>query len=240
MLDTQSYIVLAPIAAVAGFIRGFAGFGGPLVLLPALNIYLAPAASVAVVMWVDLFANVRLLPEVYREAQPLVVLPLTAGTLIAMPFGVLLLVAVDPVLMKRAISAAILLAALVLLSGWRYQGAIGRRGWLAVGALAGFIMGATSLAVTAALFLHAGAQTARQSRANFIVWVFVATLAFLLMVAVGTNPGGRLLPIILVLAPIYLAGSYLGSRLNTHAPEAVVRRAVLILVLVIATVGLVV
>ena len=167
------------------------------------------------------------------------VAPLTLGTLLAMPFGVMLLVAVDPGLMKRAISAAILVAALVLLWGWRYHGAISRRGWAAVGGLAGLIMGATSLAVTAALFLHAGTQTARQARANFIVWVFLATIAFLAMVAVGARPGAALVAPILILAPIYLAGTLLGSRLNARAPEALVRRAVLALVVVIASVGLV-
>ena len=41
-----------------------------------------------------------------------------------------------------------------------------------------------------------------------------------------------------VLAPVYLAGILLGTRLNKRAPEEVVRRAVLLLVVVIATAGL--
>jgi uncharacterized membrane protein YfcA len=41
-----------------------------------------------------------------------------------------------------------------------------------------------------------------------------------------------------VLAPVYLVGSLFGTRLNKRAPEAVVRRAVLLLVVVIATAGL--
>jgi uncharacterized protein len=238
MLEPSIYFVLVPIAALAGFIRGFAGFGGPLVLLPALNVWLSPAASVAAVMWIDLFANVHLLPEVRHEAQRAVVVPLLVGTLATMPVGVLLLVAVDPVFMKRGISAAILVAALVLLSGWRYRGAIGPIGWAGVGALTGIIMGATSIAVTAALFLNSGSQTAKESRANFIVWVFAATLALLAMLAVGTGIAASPARVIGILAPVYLAGSLLGTRLNKRAPEAVVRRAVLLLVVVIATAGL--
>jgi uncharacterized protein len=233
------YLALVPIAAIAGFIRGFAGFGGPLVMLPALNFFLAPAASIPVMMCVDLLVNVKLLPEANRDASASVVLPLFLGTLVAMPLGVVLLVIVDPVALKRGISAAILLAALILLTGWRYQGATGTGTWTLVGLLTGVIMGATSLAVTAALFLNTGSQTAKQSRANFIVWVFLATLALLAMVAIGTGFDTNLIRIIAVLAPLYFLGTLLGSRLSRHAPEAFVRRAVLALIVIIATVGLV-
>jgi uncharacterized membrane protein YfcA len=238
MLEANSYFVLAPIAALAGFIRGFAGFGGPLVLLPALNFFLSPTASVAATMWVDLFANVHLLPQTRREANSSVVVPMMAGTLAAMPFGVLLLMAVDPVLMKRGISAAILIAALVLLSGWRYRELIGPVGWASVGALAGVVMGATSIAVTAALFLNAGSQTARESRANFVVWVFIATLALLVMLFIGTGIAGTPIRVISVLTPFYVAGAFLGTRLSNRAPEVIVRRAILLLVVIVATVGL--
>ena len=240
MAEPDVYPILIPIAAIAGFIRGFAGFGGPLVLLPALNVCLSPAASVSAVMWIDFLANVLLLPQVRRDAQRAVVGPLMVGTLTTMPVGVRLLVAADPALMKRAISAAILVAALVLLSGWRYRGAIGPIGWAGVGALTGIVMGATSIAVTAALFLNAGSQTAKESRANFIVWVFAATIALLAMLAVGAGFGASPARVIGVLAPAYLAGTLLGTRLNKRAPEAVVRRAVLLLVVAIATAGLLV
>jgi uncharacterized membrane protein YfcA len=43
-----------------------------------------------------------------------------------------------------------------------------------------------------------------------------------------------------VLAPVYLAGTLLGTRSNKRASEAVVRRAVLLLVVAIAAAGLLV
>lgn len=236
---TGFYSLLVPAALVAGCVRGFAGFGGVLVLLPALNIYLVPAVSIPVIMWIDLLVNIRLLPEAYRDASSPVVAPLTVGTVVAMPLGVYALVALDPSLMKRCVSSAILIAALILLSGWRYHGAIGRMGWVAVGALTGAIMGATSLAVSAALFLHADKQTAAESRANFIVWVFLATVALLAMLAVGTGLDGAFVPVILILAPLYVIGSVIGSHMNKNLPEAMVRRAVLLLVVAVAVVGLV-
>jgi uncharacterized membrane protein YfcA len=232
------YAVLAPTAAVAGLVRGFAGFGGPLLMLPVLNGFLPPATSLWVMMWVDLLVNVRLLPDARHHASLPVLLPLTLGTLATMPIGVMLLYAVDAVVMKKVISAAILLAALVLLSGWRYRREAGPITWTAVGGLTGLVMGATSLAVTAALFLNAGNQTAAESRANFIGWVFIATIALLAMLAFksASRPGD--LQVILVLGALYLAGSILGSRWHRQANEVVVRRIVLAMVVLVATAGL--
>jgi uncharacterized protein len=232
------YAVLGPTAAVAGLVRGFAGFGGPLLMLPVLNAFLPPATSLWVMMWVDLLVNVRLLPEARQHASGTVLLPLTLGTLVTMPLGVMLLYAVDAIVMKKAISAAILLAAVVLLSGWRYRRQAGPITWTAVGGLSGLVMGATSLAVTTALFLNAGQQTAAESRANFIGWVFVATIALLTMLAFkGTANSGQWQAIV-VLGALYLAGTIIGSLWQRRANEVVIRRIVLALVVLVATAGL--
>jgi uncharacterized protein len=232
------YAVVGPTAVVAGLIRGFAGFGGPLLLLPVLNLYLPPAASIPVLVLIDLLANVRLLPEGLRLAARPVVTPLTIGTVVAMPLGILILSTADPLIMKRLISGAILAAALLLLSGWRYRGRITTAGWMAIGGLTGVVMGATTIAVTAALFLNAGAQTAAEGRANFIVWAFLAGLALLGMVAITIGMSSSLFSVIAILGVLYVAGSAIGASLVKRAPDLVVRRIILLLVLCVATAGL--
>ncbi len=232
-----SYAILAPVALAAGFIRGFAGFGGPLVMLPILNQILVPAASMWVMMWVDLLVNVRLLPEAREHASRSVLVPLTLGTLATMPIGVKLMADSDPAIMKRVIGAAILVAALLLLLGWRYPGRPRGAMWITAGMLSGLVMGATSLAVTVALFLSADRQSAAQARANFIVWVFVATIALLvLLVAQGALRPGYVRTIG-VLAPLYLLGTIAGAQLQGRAPEPLVRRLVLLLAAVIGGAG---
>ena len=233
------FAVLIPAALLAGVVRGFAGFGGPLTLLPALNAFMPTSAAILVMSWIDLLVNVHILPRAAREAKAGVVVPLTAGALLTMPLGVLLLLVVDAVIMKRALSATILVAALVLLSGWRYPGTIGRAGWVGVGALTGVVMGATSLAITSALFLHAGGQSAAESRANFIVWVFVGTIMLLVMLTIGSGFDVALRPAIGVLPPPYIVGCVAGSHLVGRLPDALVRTAVLLLVVVIALASLV-
>ena len=58
------------------------------------------------------------------------------------------------------------------------------------------------------------------------------------LVAIGTGFERNLIPVIAILGPLYFLGTMLGSRLNRRAPEALVRRVVLTLVVLIAAVGL--
>ena len=53
---TSFFAVLIPAALLAGVVRGFAGFGGPLTLLPALNVFMPTSAAILVMSWIDLLA----------------------------------------------------------------------------------------------------------------------------------------------------------------------------------------
>ena len=233
------YWIVVPAAAIGGFLRGFAGFGGPLFLVPILGLFMPPAVSVGAVMWIDLFANVRLLPEARAESSRSVVIPLTIGTAIGMPLGVEILLAVEPFLMKKVVCGSILAVVVVLLTGWRYRRHPGTALCGGIGAVSGLVMGATSIAAITPLFLGAGSHTAAQNRANFIVWAFLATVLLLFLLAAHDvlTAGSALMIAILVLP--YLAGVMVGSRLQRTAADMTARRVVLALIGATAIAGLV-
>jgi uncharacterized membrane protein YfcA len=233
------YWVLVPIAAVGGFLRGFAGFGGPLFMLPVLSLFLSPAVAIGVMMWTDLFSNVHLLPNARADSSRAVVVPLLVGTAAAMPAGVHLLMSVEPLLMKKILCGSILLVAVVLLTGWRYRRSVGTPVYAAIGAASGFVMGATSIAAVTPLFLGAGDQTAAQNRANFIVWVFPATVLLLFLLTARDALTAVNAAMIAILTPVYLAGTLIGARVHHKASDATVRRTVLVLIIATATAGLV-
>lgn len=236
---TLFYGVLVPVTVIGGFLRGFAGFGGPLFMLPILSFFLSPPVAVGVMMWIDIFSNVHLIPDARADSSRGVVIPLLIGTAIAMPVGAHVLLSVDPVLMKRIICASILLMALVLLTGWRLRSVLGAPGYVGIGALSGFVMGSTAIAAVTPLFLGAGHRSAAQNRADFIIWVFFGTILLIaLLTWRGALAAGDTVAI-LVLTPIYLASVILGTRTHRRASDAVVRRTVLGLVIVTAIVGLV-
>lgn len=233
------YWVMIPAALIGGFLRGFAGFGGPLFMLPIMSLFLPPAVAIGVMMWIDIFVNLHLIPNARTDSSRAVVVPLLLGTAVAMPIGVYLLVSVEPALMKKILCISILLIALVLLTGWRFRDALGAPGHAAIGAASGFVMGATSIAAVTSLFLGAGHHSAAENRANFIIWVFPSTILLLALLALqGTLAAGDVLKIA-ILTPIYLIGAVIGTRAHRVAADATVRRTVLALVIATATAGLV-
>jgi uncharacterized membrane protein YfcA len=232
------YSVLLPVVAIGGILRGAMGFGGPLFMMPFLNVFFAPAITIAVTMWIDLFSNLRLIPDAYRDSSRAVVLPLSLGTLLAMPAGAALLMSIDPLMMKRVISGAILATAVLLLAGWRYRRDVSAGAYVAVGVVSGFIMGTTAIAVVTSLFLNSGTRPAAQNRANFIVWVFGATL---LLIAILAMRGVLVLgdvTTIAILAPVYVGGTILGTYWQRRASDQTMRQAALGLIMVIALSGL--
>jgi len=228
------YAIVAPATVIAGLIRGFTGFGGVLFLLPVLNFFIPPAISASLAIWVDVFANIRLIPDARRDSSLRVIVPMVIGTLGAMPLGAYFLLHGDPVLMKRVIGVAIFVAALVLAAGWRYHGEIGTGALCAVGAVSGLVMGATSIGALPALFLSGGRYTARANRANFVIWAFIAELLFVALVSSRGTLGRTEVTAIAVLAPVYLIGTYLGIVLHRRVSDKTVRRAMLVLIVVVA------
>jgi hypothetical protein len=237
-LDTQSLALLFTAALVGGVVRGFAGFGGPMVFLPFATSVLGPSAAVWVVIAVDIVVSARFLPAVRGLYRSHVVLPLGIGTLVTLPLGTWALVSLDAVVMRRVICAAILLAALIMLTGWRWRRELARWQWIAVGAVAGLVLGITSLAVTAALFLQSGKTTAAEARADFMVWVFVVNIALLVVIAAQAGMPTGLWPAMAASAPAYFVGMAVGTAVYGRLSDATGRRLVLTIVAVNALVGL--
>ncbi len=160
-----------------------------------------------------------------------VIVPLSLGTFVTLPLGVLLVSVINAETMKHVIALSILAASLLLLSGWRpFLRDIPFAGWGLIGALTGLIMGATSLGISAALFLNSGSQTAKVARANFIVWVLFSDLLLLALFIAFQGFSVRSLPVIAAMAPAYLTGSLLGARLTGRIPERSMRQTILMLV----------
>jgi hypothetical protein len=233
------YAVLVPATAVAGFVRGFAGFGGPMLLLPVAGAFLTPAGAIWLVMWMDIAVVLSLIPGAMREASRRLVAPLTIGGLATMPLGTWALIVVEPGVMRRLICAAIVAACLVLLSGWRPRAEAGPARLAAAGAVTGVIVGATSIAVTAALALQAAAGTAAEARASFIVWCLPQSAALLALLAWQTPAAGGQLGAILALMPVYIGTALAGARLHGLVSDRSARRAATLLALLVALAGLV-
>jgi len=229
-LAEEHFLWLASAAALAGLVRGFSGFGAAMIFLPLASALRAPEIAVPLLFLVDSLATLPITVASFRRCEWAEILPLLAGATLTIPFGVALLVATDPLVMRWAISLLILAAVSALAAGWRLRRKLPLLGTAAVGAAAGVTGGAAGLAgPPLVLFWLGGQSSAAQLRDN--VYAIFGLLSVVSGVMLWLN--GLLTPAVLrealVLLPAYVLALLAGARLFPHASESLYRKAALAL-----------
>jgi len=138
--------ILAIVGMIAGIVRGFAGFGSGLILMPVASALIEPKLAVAVFLATDFVASAPLIPPAMRRCDWASVLPTAALAIIFIPSGVFALVHSDPVVVRWGISILTILMLALLVSGWRYPGKPYFAASLGVGAASGFLSGISQIA----------------------------------------------------------------------------------------------
>lgn len=221
------------VAAVNGVIHGYTGFGGALMTVPLLTFLFGPVEAIAIVGVMTICGSAQLYPRAVRNVLWRELLPIFAGIATVMPLGAFFLFNLDPLLIRRAMGAFILVFAFILMSGWVYRGPRGIAPGAVVGALAGGITGASGVGgPPLALYYLASPEPVDVQRANIIISVAVLTIAMLVAVSVGGGFSETVLLRAVILTPAYVFGVWAGARLFAVAPKSYFRRIVLWLLVV--------
>lgn len=221
-------IVVAAAVLLAGFLRGFVGFGAALITVPVLSLALGPQVAVAATNVMGLPAVLQLLPEAIRKAERPVVLPVCLAIFALTPVGTWALVVADPAVMKIAISTLVLVMVAILASGWRLKGTVGLGTLLTAGALGGLVQGSAGIGgppVVAVALSRAG--SAEQQRANVLGLMTAISLSSIGPLIWYGLLTWRVLVIGAVLMPFYSLATYVGSRYFALGGQAHFRRAAL-------------
>lgn len=221
---------------LAGFLRGFVGFGAALITVPALSLIFSPAIAVPIAFLSGLPSVLQLLPTAIRHAERPFVWPVAVAAFLAAPFGTWLLVIAEPGLLKIVIAVAVLAMTAFLHRGWKLATRPGRPTLFAAGAVAGLIQGVAGIGgppVVAMALSRPG--EARVQRANVIA--AVTALAFstalpLWRLGLFTE---QVLWLGFVFVPIHMAAACLGARFFDRSGHKHFRRAAL---LALAAIGL--
>ncbi|MBE9607367.1 sulfite exporter TauE/SafE family protein [Acetobacteraceae bacterium H6797] len=195
---------------IAGLMRGYSGFGTAILLSPVYSTLWEPKAGVPIMLAMELFVSIQLVPRAFREADRRVILPIGLAASIATPIGAYVLLAADGGVLRRCIGAMVLVFGLLLMSGWRYHGSRPRAVNVAVGLVSGLMKGSTGMSgPPVILYLLAGPEDAARHRANLILFFgiisvisIVAPLLAGLYDAVALMRGAVLLPVLMVCVPV--------------------------------------
>lgn len=223
------------IALAGGLVRGTTGFGAAMVMAPPLALILGPKMAVPLALLLETFAAAPMLPGALALARLRVIAPICAAAMATVPLGSYLLAGASPMALRRAISATVIVFALALLSGRRYQGEPRLATSLGVGALSGTMLAATSIgAPPVILYLLSGPDSAAVTRANLTLYVMALSGAGLVALAMGGLITVPALQTAALMTLPFVGGVMVGSRLFARLSDLRFRRSVMVFMMCVA------
>ncbi len=109
-------------AALAGLVRGFTGFGSALIYMPLVSAVYGPHVAAATLLLIDTVCGLPFAVHALPYCNRRELTPVTIAGALALPFGVLALLWVDPLILRWFIAVLALAALATLVAGWRYHG----------------------------------------------------------------------------------------------------------------------
>lgn len=224
---------------VAGLVRGFAGFGSAMIIMPVASSLLSPVGALVFVTMTDLFGPLPNLARALKDGNRADALRLGFGALLAMPAGVWAVSRLDAEIFGWMVSCVVLGLLALVMAGWRYRGMLTARLIVATGALGGFLGGLTGLAGPPVIMLYmASALPAAAIRANFLLYLLTIDLSMIVTLTLFDllETGAMLVGVILA-AP-YMLSNALGARLFHPRAEPVFRAVAYTVIALSAGLGL--
>jgi uncharacterized membrane protein YfcA len=121
VVDPRFPIALG-IAALAGLVRGFSGFGSALVYMPLISAVYGPTVAAPTLLLIDSICSLPIALHAMPQCNWREVAPVSVAGAVVLPLGATALVLVDPLSLRWFITALVLAALAALASGWRYHG----------------------------------------------------------------------------------------------------------------------
>jgi uncharacterized protein len=225
-MEHPALLPLGLAALLGGLVRGFSGFGFAMVFVPLASAMVGPVAAVGLIWVIDAPFAFPLAARSLRRTDWREIMPLMAGTLVAMPLGVFLLTRLDRLTLRWTIAGVISCALVLLASGWRYRGTPHAAASLATGAVSGLFSGLASLGgmVLALFWLGASDKSATRTRDNLQSFFAVSTLISGVVLWLNGVLRDEIAALALLLALPYALGLMAGVRGFGVASEATFRR----------------
>ncbi len=225
---------------LGGLSRGFIGFGAALIIVPILIIVHGPIPAVVLMSLIEVPGVLQLARTAIREADWRALAPLCLAAAITLPLGAWSLAVLDAETVRRGIAAMVVVFAVLIATGWRYKGEVTKLLSACVGFFSGFFSGVASLGgPPVVMFLIAKGSNAAQTRAGIVAYFALAMALRLAAFGWYDLYTQDAIVLSLILAPVYMAGIWIGSRFFKGASETMFRRVVIVLVLITGTVALV-
>ena len=195
-----------------------------MVFMPFAAQILPPVWVLATMMIMDLFGPIPALPRALRDGDPGDVLRLGAGALVGLPFGLVVLFSMQPEVFRYAVTGVTALLLVLLISGVRYRGHVGKPMLYGTGGLAGLFSGAVGLGGPPVIMLYMMRPLPPAViRANTMLFLVLIDIMALSIFAYRGLLVATPLLLSAILTPAYLGAVWLGSAVFDPGRETVYR-----------------
>tara|TARA_B100001121_G_C18508391_1_gene535426 strand:+ start:79 stop:834 length:756 start_codon:yes stop_codon:yes gene_type:complete len=145
-LTLINFIFFCGIIFLASFVRGFSGFGFSASSISLLSFILPPKEIVPIILLLEIVASFFMIPSIWKKINWRFVIFLMLGVIVGTPFGVNLLIYLEPQIMHLIISTTVLIFAYLLLKGYKNKRLNHNLSKFLVGGIAGTVNGFGTLA----------------------------------------------------------------------------------------------
>jgi uncharacterized membrane protein YfcA len=238
-LATEGLIWLVIAVFIAGLVRGFAGFGSAMIIMPVTSSVLSPVEAITFLICAELVGPIPNTPAAWREGRRGDVALLMTGAVLALPLGLWALNMMDPTQFGWLVSGTVLVLLVLTALGWRLKSGLTPRLIVGTGALGGFMTGFAGLPGPPVIMLYmASTLPVRVIRANFLLYlVALDLLLFAMLWSFGMMNWGIALLGLLVGLPNLIA-NMIGARLFDPTAERIFRNLAYLVIAASAIVGL--
>jgi uncharacterized protein len=209
----ERLLLIGLAVALAGFLRGFIGFGAALVSIPVISLVFGPQLALPIVTVMGIPSVLQLLPDAVRHSEFRIVMPISCAVFLGTPIGTLVLVSVHPDLMKIVISLLVISMVGFLALGWKLNQQVHSSVLLLSGFTGGLIQGAAGVGgppVVAIALSRAGSPD--RQRGNVLAVMTAIALSSVLPLYYYGLITMQAIAIGLLLFPIYSICTWIGSR----------------------------
>jgi uncharacterized membrane protein YfcA len=228
------------VVLLAGIVRGFAGFGFSALTVAGMSLFFSPAQVVPAVFVLEVLASLTLLRSVWSEIHWGWLRPLLIGNALTIPLGVWMLAVVPEAPLRAIVSIVILIAAVLLLSGFKAPWSDTPALRLGTGFVSGIFNGLAAIGgMAVAVMLFTTVISGAAARATLIALFFATDLYSLAWAGGNGLLDANLLRWVGWLVVPMLIGIAIGRKRFLRVDEAGFRRGVLRVLAVMAVLGLV-
>ena len=135
------FILTLMIAFLGGLIRGYTGFAGALLLLPGFVLIMGPLPALNVVVISGMIGQLLILPNAIKNAQKKIVSLYGSGIFVGVYVGLYFLFQREIPDITFFMGIFIIIATIILITGWKYQGKINSLTSISFGGGIGFFAG---------------------------------------------------------------------------------------------------